>query len=1172
MSIHARFSINLDEDYELFGIDPNENLDDWSFLDAKPKPIEEKTEEEKQLFQRLLTPTISEEEIQTKIHDKLKTLIKETSDFIKNDLKVELSEPIELPPEEVKKQIDENSFEHKQAVRMSTIVKDIFETTQKAENITDFVKDITRSDEIAKEIETSQTDNNIIETPPKPKEVPPQITEVPKDIQPIKEEQHEHKASNFLNRYTKKRNPINTILKEQEETERMKSKFLQERKKREEAAAAEIELQKKSMQEKQKQFFDDIEKEVEKHRREIQMVNEVKNSHQPSTAEILNQIKQQETPKVEIKQKQIKKERSKPKPPILTGKMENEVAIQKLTEVLQPFLYQENDFKNKTQIGGGTFGRVYSAINKKTNKKVAIKELNILDMNPNSLRYFLLEIQTMASCDCPFLVPFVGFTNKQPYSIISEFIPNGSLHQAIMKKDSNIRLSSTNLSIITIGIAMGIQYLHSKSIIHRDLKPSNILLNSKLYPMICDLGYARFQGEIDQAPMTESVGTIHFMAPEVLVSNEYDFKADIFSYALLLYEVCERKKPFTNCKTINDYYNRVCKNNERPEFKKTSPVLQELITKCWDPEPEKRYTADEVVQYLISNYKSLFHKSNVKTIQRFIKSARKAIVKNSKPKLDPSNIVLVEPQFYHSKSHSSFNSVSSRGTYSEGNFTSSNFSACLQPTSSETSKTDKSFDEEFYKSLIEYNKFDFKSAIDRCKNHLQPKDSSTAIQAFLYHFKNSSPEPVLSEIFKTIINMINRNSSFAEKFCSESFILSLPLDEKHIDKTLQIFQQLILKSLDSIKEAHSSLIEAFLNDRPVQFMPFIKYVINSSIQSQTSNPFIENLLRLTPKFKDKPVGADLIYALTYLSAKNENFSKSNIITIDNMLINFLSSNCTSNVYVSYALLCNMVTDLSVVDSDILIAHLHQKNFCKFALSLMLRLPKITINDELVPSLLGTFQFDVEDDSQIQNAWLMLFRLAEDPESSQLVLNNLNLFNLTMEYPKECWNTFIILFMDVNNIEFLANEPFFVPLLKAVIALNDTFFTESVITVLLRCPMEEDFVYNLSNSLILKDIIGTCSTSNNGLLKYKCMLLIDYIARSGIYTPEFLSFNDTLISLLSNKEYYTFAMLAFVSLSFHSKCAQAFKRNKRLVEYFTKVSGYPKFKKVADMFLAHVRKA
>lgn len=317
-----RFSLNIDEDFEIYGIDPNEDLDDWSFLDTKPEPIPEPDEEEKRLFEQLLQPAIPDEEIQTEITDRLKNLIAETTDLINNGMKVELSEPIHIDEELIKKVIDKDSFEHQQASRVSSLMQEILRSTIKAEDTATMIEDFTKSDRLAEEYEKEEV-VALAEDPIPEKDSEPEPEPEIEDVQTTesarkttenpreKKEKTEKKPTQFLARY--KRNPtaIKTILKDQAETDRMKAKFAAERKKREEELAAQQIQIEKDLEEKHKQFFESLDKEVEKHKKEVEIIEEIKNYKAPTISEMISNIRGP----AEAEQPAPPKPKSKPKEP-----------------------------------------------------------------------------------------------------------------------------------------------------------------------------------------------------------------------------------------------------------------------------------------------------------------------------------------------------------------------------------------------------------------------------------------------------------------------------------------------------------------------------------------------------------------------------------------------------------------------------------------------------------------------------------------------------------------------------------------------------------------------------------------------------------------------------------------------------------------------------------------
>jgi serine/threonine protein kinase len=101
------------------------------------------------------------------------------------------------------------------------------------------------------------------------------------------------------------------------------------------------------------------------------------------------------------------------------------------------------------------------------------------------------------------------------------------------------KLSPTNQLIVMYGVARGMKFLHSKSIVHRDIRPENIFLDSRKWPKIADLGFAKECFGDDQA---SALRLTLYIAPEALHSSSYDCRADIYSCGILFYEILARQR------------------------------------------------------------------------------------------------------------------------------------------------------------------------------------------------------------------------------------------------------------------------------------------------------------------------------------------------------------------------------------------------------------------------------------------------------------------------------------------------------------------------------------------------------------------------------------------------------------------------------------------------------
>jgi serine/threonine protein kinase len=102
--------------------------------------------------------------------------------------------------------------------------------------------------------------------------------------------------------------------------------------------------------------------------------------------------------------------------------------------------------------------------------------------------------------------------------------------------------TSEFIAIIITGIVLGMRFIHAREVIHRPLKPSNVLLDEQGCPQISDLGLSKF-AETDMS-MTRGLGTLLYMAPEMFEGVEYSKPVDVYSFAILFYDVVFGDPPF----------------------------------------------------------------------------------------------------------------------------------------------------------------------------------------------------------------------------------------------------------------------------------------------------------------------------------------------------------------------------------------------------------------------------------------------------------------------------------------------------------------------------------------------------------------------------------------------------------------------------------------------------
>jgi serine/threonine protein kinase len=153
----------------------------------------------------------------------------------------------------------------------------------------------------------------------------------------------------------------------------------------------------------------------------------------------------------------------------------------------------------------------------------------------------------------------------------------------------------TKLTIIALGLAYSLQYLHSKNLIHRNVKSLNVLLDSNDYPKLCDFGLTR-NVPTDDSLMTSGIGTAHWSPPEILQREPYSQKADICSYGMVLYEFLERKTPFNGHNFVL-IMQKIINEGFRPQIPQHgNQRIAPLIQSCWKGHPEERPSIDSIIK------------------------------------------------------------------------------------------------------------------------------------------------------------------------------------------------------------------------------------------------------------------------------------------------------------------------------------------------------------------------------------------------------------------------------------------------------------------------------------------------------------------------------------------------------------------------------------------------
>ena len=192
-------------------------------------------------------------------------------------------------------------------------------------------------------------------------------------------------------------------------------------------------------------------------------------------------------------------------------------------------------------IGRGGMADVWSARDTRLSRTVAVKTIaRDLSQDLDPIKLFEREAQTIAALEHPHILPIYEFGEYDgQLFIVMRYVSGGSLEDVI--EAGPLSVEETLRVTRAVGQALG--YAHANQVIHLDLKPSNILLDSYRSPYLADFGLATMLGPEGRAANPGS-GTLLYMAPEQVTADVLDRRADIYSFAILVFHMLTGQLPY----------------------------------------------------------------------------------------------------------------------------------------------------------------------------------------------------------------------------------------------------------------------------------------------------------------------------------------------------------------------------------------------------------------------------------------------------------------------------------------------------------------------------------------------------------------------------------------------------------------------------------------------------
>lgn len=279
------------------------------------------------------------------------------------------------------------------------------------------------------------------------------------------------------------------------------------------------------------------------------------------------------------------------------------VNIGTLTSTLPVIPYQK--LTDLYYLSRGGFGTVFKAQHSDWRTTVAIKCLKLDSVGERERNSLLREAEVLHKARFNHIIQIFGICNEPEFfCIVTEFMSNGSLDRLLHEKELYPVLAWPLRLRILYEIALGVNFLHNMTppLLHHDLKTQNILLDGEFHVKIADFGLSKWRqlsvSKGSGSKPTEMEGTVIYMPPEEYEPSKTrrtDVKHDMYSYAIIMWEVLSRQIPYEEVTNPMQIMFGVLRG-KRPDTSQDSlaadipsrDTLISLMTSGWTANPDER--------------------------------------------------------------------------------------------------------------------------------------------------------------------------------------------------------------------------------------------------------------------------------------------------------------------------------------------------------------------------------------------------------------------------------------------------------------------------------------------------------------------------------------------------------------------------------------------------------
>jgi serine/threonine protein kinase len=261
-----------------------------------------------------------------------------------------------------------------------------------------------------------------------------------------------------------------------------------------------------------------------------------------------------------------------------------------------------------TEVHRGGMASLYSATKEGIDVPILLKIPRVgRDQPVESLIGFETELTILRSLKSPYVPKYLGSGNMATRPYIAMERVDGRPLEDFIKEGKVFSIDE----VIKIGadLAQAVQSLHAQDAIHLDIKPENILIDDKGKLTLIDFGlshHARFPDLLAEE-MRKGIGSAPYISPEQVTGIRSDYRSDIFSIGVILYELLTGELPFGNPQSMSGLRKRMWAQAFPPRaIRKEIPRwLQEVVLRCLEPRAADRYQSATRLRQVLRDHESV---------------------------------------------------------------------------------------------------------------------------------------------------------------------------------------------------------------------------------------------------------------------------------------------------------------------------------------------------------------------------------------------------------------------------------------------------------------------------------------------------------------------------------------------------------------------------------------